>query len=264
MISAYAESLAARLSFDRSLARRVRQEVEDHLKEAVAADATGDPLEAQRRAIANFGDPRAIAAQFAVASLAGQTRKVGATVVLVIAGVFLAMASRVAWYDLTQWAVCEATRSLRETVGLIDRAAFCFAVLSGFAGWAYVGRSQTPIGFDPSYHWQLRRFLLLCILAASGLVASVVCDGFLTALRLSGWEFSVNFLIPYSVDGNRNRLRIAPRDPHSRHHTAHRVDSGSDELTLGLVIDCKRLGVRHSDAERAALAAKEKAFRCGR
>jgi hypothetical protein len=196
VIPAYAESLAARLSFDRSLARRVRQEVEDHLQEAVAADVTGDPLEVQRRAIANFGDPRVIAAQFAMASLAGQTRKVGATVVLLIAGVFLAMASRVGWYDLTQWAVCEATRPLGETVGLIDRAAFCFAVLSGIAGWAYVGRSQAPIAFDPSYQRQLRRFLLLCTLAAGGLIASVVCDGLLTALRLSGWEFSVSFLVP--------------------------------------------------------------------
>jgi hypothetical protein len=152
--------------------------------------------EAQRRAIANFGDPRALAAQFAMASLAGQTRKVGATVVLVIAAVFLAMASRVAWYDLTQWAVCEATRPLGETVGLIDRAAFCFAVLSGIAGWAYVGRRQAPIAFHPSYHRQLRRFLLLCALALCGLITSVICDGVLTVLRLSGWEFSVNFLIP--------------------------------------------------------------------
>jgi hypothetical protein len=196
VISAYAESLAARLSFDGSLARCVRQEVEDHLQQAVAADGTGDPLEAQRRAIANFGDPCVIAAQFAMASLAGQARKAGATVVLVVAGVFLAMASRVAWYDLTQWAVCEATRPLAETIGLIDRAAFCFAVLSGIAGWAYVGRSQTPVAFDPSYQQQLRRFLLLCTLAAGGLIASVVCDCLLTALRLSGWEFSVDLLVP--------------------------------------------------------------------
>jgi hypothetical protein len=38
--------------------------------------------------------------------------------------------------------------------------------------------------------------LLLCTLAAGGLVASVVCDALLTVLRLSGWEFSVAFLVP--------------------------------------------------------------------
>jgi hypothetical protein len=38
--------------------------------------------------------------------------------------------------------------------------------------------------------------LRLWALAAVGLVASVVCDGMLTALRLSGWGFSVDFLVP--------------------------------------------------------------------
>jgi len=80
--------------------------------------------------------------------------------------------------------------------GLIDCFAFCLAVLCGIAGWAYVGRRPAPTAFDPSYQRQLRWFLLLCTLAAGGLIASVICDGLLTALRLSGWEFSVDFLIP--------------------------------------------------------------------
>ena len=84
MISAYAEMLAGKLSFDRSLSRGVRQEVEDHLWEAVAADPAGNETEAQRRAIANFGDPHVIAAQLAAAWLAKQTRKVGIAVILVI------------------------------------------------------------------------------------------------------------------------------------------------------------------------------------
>jgi hypothetical protein len=57
VISAYVERLVDKLSFDRSLSRYVRQEVEDHLWEAVAADDLGDTPEAQRRAVANFGDP---------------------------------------------------------------------------------------------------------------------------------------------------------------------------------------------------------------
>jgi hypothetical protein len=56
----YLESLAGALSFDRSLSRCVQQEVEDHLWEAVATDPIGDRLEAERRAIANFGDPHII------------------------------------------------------------------------------------------------------------------------------------------------------------------------------------------------------------
>jgi hypothetical protein len=70
MIQDYLDGLSRELDFDRSLARCVRQEVEDHLWEAVAADPTGNLLEAQRRAVANFGDARVIAAQFAVVSLA--------------------------------------------------------------------------------------------------------------------------------------------------------------------------------------------------
>jgi len=87
VISDYLDSLVGALSFDRPLSGRVRQEVEDHLREAVAADPAGDGPEAERRAIANFGDPRVIAAEFAMVSLAKQTRRVGAAIILVIAGV---------------------------------------------------------------------------------------------------------------------------------------------------------------------------------
>jgi len=102
MIPDYLERLARELSFDRSLARNVRQEVEDHLWEAVAADPTGNMLAAQQRAIANFGDARAIAAQFAVISLARHSRRAGAAAVLVIASVFIAMKARIAWNAAAQ------------------------------------------------------------------------------------------------------------------------------------------------------------------
>ena len=197
MISEYVELLAGKLDFDRSLSRCVRQEVEDHLREAVAADsAAGNALEAERRAIANFGEPHLIAAQFAVVSLAKQTRKVGFAVILVIAGVFLAMKARIAWYGLTQWALCEDLEALSEAVGLVDRSAFWLAVIGGIAGLAYISSSRTPATFHPSYRRHLHGFFLLCAIATSGIVASVICDGFLTALRLSGWEMSVDFLIP--------------------------------------------------------------------
>jgi len=91
LISDYLESIADALSFDRSLSRRVRQEVEDHLREAAAADPIGDRLEAERRAIASFGASHAIAAQFAIVSLAKHTRRVGAAAIVVIAAVFAAM-----------------------------------------------------------------------------------------------------------------------------------------------------------------------------
>src|SRR5262244_2013950 len=94
VISAYVERLARALDFDPALSRCVRREVEDHLWEAVAADPTGDRLEAERRAVAHFGDPHVIAAQFAVVSLAKQARRVGVAAVLVIAAVFIVMKAR--------------------------------------------------------------------------------------------------------------------------------------------------------------------------
>jgi hypothetical protein len=178
-IAGYAKALAARLAFDRGLARAVREEVEDHLWQAAAAETAGDPHEAQRRAIANFGDPQVLAAQFAAAALARQARGIGVSVLLVLAGVLLAMTARVTWYELTQWGLRENALELGATLGLVDRCAFLLAAIGGVAGWAWSGGR-----------------LRLWALAAGGLVASVVCDGLLTALRLSGWEFSVDFFVP--------------------------------------------------------------------
>jgi hypothetical protein len=62
VIDAYVDALLGALRHDRPLARRLRREVEDHLWEAVAADPSEEGREAQRRAIAGFGDPRLIAA----------------------------------------------------------------------------------------------------------------------------------------------------------------------------------------------------------
>jgi len=74
VIDAYVDSLLGALRPDRSLARRLRREVEDHLWEAVAADPSEESREAQRRAIAGFGDPRLIAAQFAAVSHRSRNR----------------------------------------------------------------------------------------------------------------------------------------------------------------------------------------------
>ena len=196
MISEYLESLAAALSFDRPLSRRVRQEVEDHLRETVAADPRGDGLGAERRAIANFGDPHVIAAQFAVVSLAKQTRRVGAAIILVIAGVFISMKARVTWYAVMQCAISDDIRAASGIVGLIDRYAFWLSVIIGIGGWAYVSGRRIPAAFYTAYRKQLRRFFLLCIAATGALAVSVISDGVLTALRLPEMELSAEFLIP--------------------------------------------------------------------
>jgi hypothetical protein len=186
MIPDYLETLVRELDFDRSLSRCVRQEVEDHLWEAVEASPTGNMIEAQRRAIANFGDARAIAAQFAVVSLAQRTRRAGIAAVLVIASDLVAMKARVAWYAAAQWGIGEDMRALRDLVLWIDRYAFWTSVMIGLGALAYIHTREIPAAFYPAYRQQLRRFFLLCSAAAAALVVSVISDGVLTALHVQG------------------------------------------------------------------------------
>ncbi|HXO73246.1 MAG TPA: hypothetical protein VN838_30185 [Bradyrhizobium sp.] len=196
MIPDYLDLLTHELDFDRSLSRRVRQEVEDHLWEAVAADSTGNILQAQQRAIARFGDARAIAAQFAVVSLAKYTKRAGVAAVLVIAAVFMAMKARIAWYAAMQWAISDDMRAVSGLVLQIDRYSFWLAVLVGLGGWVYIRSRGIPAAFHPEYRRQLRRFFLLCTTTAAALVVSVISDGMLTALQLPGRELSAEFLVP--------------------------------------------------------------------
>ena len=113
-----------------------------------------------------------------------------------IAGIYMAMTARVTWYDLGAVGVCEDKRASSGTIGLIDRSTFWLAAIGGIAAWAYIGSRHTPTTFHPAYREQLRRFFLLCSTAAGALIASVICDGVLTALRLWGLEFSCRFLVP--------------------------------------------------------------------
>jgi hypothetical protein len=197
LIEAYTESLASKLNFDPSLSRRVRREIQDHLWEAAAADPSGDGREAVQHAIANFGDPHVIAAEFATAWLARQTWKVGVTIIFVIASVFVAMKARVTWYAAGQWILSDHVRAVAKIVGLIDACAFYVSVILGIAGCAYlVVRRAPPTALCAAHCSRLRHLLFLSAVSAAALSVSVIGDGVLTALRAVGREFTVEFLIP--------------------------------------------------------------------
>ena len=153
-------------------------------------------MEAERRAVAKFGDPRAIAAQFAVVSLAARARRVALAAVLMIGAVFVAMKARLAWYGVVPFPLAEEARALGEMVLAIDRWAFWLAVLAGLAGSVYIGSRRPPRGFTREYSAQLRRFSLLCSAAAVALVVCVAADGVLTWLRLIGAQWSIASLVP--------------------------------------------------------------------
>ena len=98
-VADYLDALTRELSFDLPLAHRVRQEVEDHLWEATAADGDAS-IEAQARAVRSFGEAREIASQYAALSLLRQARRSGAIIVLASGALYIAMKGRVAWYGL--------------------------------------------------------------------------------------------------------------------------------------------------------------------
>ena len=199
IIEAYTEFLAGKLNFDPSLSQRMRQEVQDHLWEAAAADPSGNRREAVQHAIANFGDPHVIAAQFATAWLARQTWKVGVTIIFVITSVFVAMKARVTWYTAAQWILSDHVRAVAKIVGLIDACAFYASVILGIAGCAYlVVRRAPPTALCAAHCSRLRHLLFVSAVSAAALTVSVIGDGVLTALRVVGREFTVEFMVPIS------------------------------------------------------------------
>jgi hypothetical protein len=195
-ISDYLDTLTDELRFDIPLARRVRQEVEDHLWEAAAAGPGDASIEAQHRAIRSFGNPRDIASQYAALSLFRQTRRVGAILILVTAGIFVAMRGRGAWYELVQWSLSDDLRGLYKIGLLIDLYAFRLAFIIGAVGWAYIGSRRVSATFHGAYRDQLKRCFLLCAAAAAPLVASVITDAILTGLRLFDAKMPATALVP--------------------------------------------------------------------
>jgi hypothetical protein len=196
VISAYLDTLSAALSFDPHLAQRVRHEVEDHLQQAIAAGRSSDGIAAERRAIAAFGEPEALAAQFAAISIAEQVRKLGLALVLVIASVLIAMKGRVAWYAIAGGGAGHDQTAVTAIIGSIDRYAFWLSVFIGACGFAYVMSQPIPLFADRRYRKQLRRVLALCLAAITSLVLSVISDGALTAIGLTRAELGAGSLVP--------------------------------------------------------------------
>ena len=195
VISEYVERLARALEFDPALARRVRREVEDHLWEAVSAQPTVGRIEAERYAVASFGDPGVIAAQFAVTSLTTRARRIGGGTLVVIGAVFLAMKVRLASYAVI-WYPSGPTRALAEIVVSIDRYAFWLSIFVGIASWLYIDSRRLPVAITSEYREQLRRFSFLCLAGSGALTVSVLSDGVLTSLRLIRAPWSLDVLMP--------------------------------------------------------------------
>ena len=197
----YLDALARELRFDIALSRRVRKEIEDHLWEASREDPRGDAAEAVRRTIARLGDARGIARQYADASLFAQTRRAAAVAVVALVGIFVAMKGRGAWYGLVQWDLPDHLRSLG-AIGLpAARFAFLGALAVGIASFAYVTIGGSAAALRKGYGRHARRCMLLCTASAVALLACVVIDTLMTALRLFDATPSAAALVPFLSTG---------------------------------------------------------------
>jgi hypothetical protein len=184
IVTDYLDTLARELGFEPALAWRVRTEVADHLMEAVEGDPSGTPEERAARAVRAFGDPRAIARDWVALSLLRQTRRTGAMVIVVTAGMFLGMYARVLWSGMLQLTSGTEFARLAQIGRAVDHVAFPGAFAIGILGWALLTlRSSPAAALDQRWlRWSLR----LSELAAAALIVSVATDALLTAIRLDG------------------------------------------------------------------------------
>ena len=192
-IADYLDALARELGFDIALSRRVCAEIEDHLLQATDGCLS---IESQRQVVANFGDPRDIARQYMTAALLAHIRWVGLAMIGASAAIFLAMEARVVWYEVMQWkwnAEWEAVRA----IGLaIDRCGFIVAVSIALIGWVYISTRRAPIRFHVTYSKELKRCIVLCGAAATGLIVSVTIETVLAGIRLFEMKWSSAALVP--------------------------------------------------------------------
>jgi len=195
MIADYLKELEGALAFDPALASRVVTEARDHLANATAEDRIADRDEAERRAVARFGDPRELAAQFAAISLARQARRVGVVIVLAIVTVLAMMKARVAWYAVVEWTMAEDARAVAGVVLTINRYAFWIAIVIGIGALLHTARQSAPPRVHAGYRRHLRRAALLFSGAAAALAVSVTGDLILTALRV-GTKLSAAAVVP--------------------------------------------------------------------
>jgi hypothetical protein len=182
-VADYLDTLARALAFDPALACRARREAADHLHEASERDG-GRCVEAERQAVAAFGDAHALARQYAATSLLTQTRCIGASTLAAITGIFIAMKCRVLWYELLQWGLPEDLRAMN-AIGLpLDRWAFLGALAVALVACAYIATRRTATELHRAYGRELRRCVVLCTVAAAALTVVVAVETVLTGCRL--------------------------------------------------------------------------------
>jgi hypothetical protein len=195
-VADYLDNVARDLAFDPALSRRVRQEIEDHLREAAMAEAAESPIDAENRAIMKFGAPQEIAGQYRALSLHMRMKKTGLLVLCATLAAFGAMESRAVWYGLTRWDIGTHLKTVGQTIIPIDRCAFALAIAFGVVGSIYVTSRPIPLGGGQPSRSHIRWGQFLLAAAAGATAVAVTCEIIVTTWRLVEAHWTTNSLLP--------------------------------------------------------------------
>ncbi len=135
----YASALQRELGFDRQLAERAREDFAEYLDEMTEAHPDLDPAEAERRALAGFGDVGDIARSYASAALPKRLRQA-----LGVAG-WLALATFLfmRWRSIQLGFDSFANPTL---LGLIDGAGFVVGTAALIVAWRRSRSGDAALG----------------------------------------------------------------------------------------------------------------------
>lgn len=137
LIDTYLAAFDRELAFDRRLARRVHEEVEAHLHDAMDDAAT--EVEAIRR----FGNPQALAQQYVAASLPYRVQKAWILALVLAATTFAFMRLRSVWLGLP-----DIDSGPLAALTTIDRVGFIAGVIFGLYG-CHVSRRSARKALSP-------------------------------------------------------------------------------------------------------------------
>jgi hypothetical protein len=199
VVAEYLDMLTRELAFDMRLSRRARKEIEDHLLEATAERHEADWLDAQRSAVARFGDPREIARQYAGSALFARTRRLGFIALAALIGMQISMRGRGAWYGLMQWHLSDYFRDTVAAWMPFLTIALRVALAIAIVGLVQIALRGAPAVFHAHYRRQVRRSALLYAAIAATLSLLAGMDIVLTSLRISETNLSASDVVPASL-----------------------------------------------------------------
>ncbi|MBV8839601.1 MAG: hypothetical protein JO000_23960 [Alphaproteobacteria bacterium] len=195
-IADYLDALARELAFDPPLCRRVCHELEDHLGEMLEAEG-GEPTAAGTvRAIERLGSPRAIAEQYRALSLLTRMRASALMLVVAVAGIFLAMKARIAWYGITEWDASAQLQAINAIALPVDRYAFLAATFGALAGWLYAATLPAPATCRADALVALKRCGLLLRIATIFITGAVGIELVLSLYRFADAGLSSALILP--------------------------------------------------------------------